>query len=65
MTNKEENTKRKITSEDLKDTLNRVRLALAISGLMGGSIVGTSYKENKKDDLPEEAEDEISEINRI
>ena len=48
MINKTEHSKRKITSEELKDTLNRVKLALALSGLMGGTIVGANAAENTK-----------------
>ncbi len=50
MTNNTEHAQHKITTEELKDTLNRVRLALALSGLMGGSIVGANAKKNIQED---------------
>ena len=50
MTNNTEHAQHKITTEELKDTLNRVRLALALSGVMGGSIVGANAKKNTHED---------------
>ncbi len=61
MTNNTEHAQHKITTEELKDTLNRVRLALALSGLMGGSIVGANAKKNIQEDNDDIENKEITE----
>ena len=61
MTNNTEHAQHKITTEELKDTLNRVRLALALSGLMGGSIVGANAKKNTHEDNDDIENKEITE----
>lgn len=61
MTNNTEHAQHKITTEELKDTLNRVRLALALSGLMGGSIVGANAKKNVQEDNDDIENKEITE----
>ena len=61
MTNNTEHAQHKITTEELKDTLNRVRLALALSGLMGGSIVGANAKKNIPEDNDDIENKEITE----
>ena len=61
MTNNTEHAQHKITTEELKDSLNRVRLALALSGLMGGSIVGANAKKNIQEDNDDIENKEITE----